>query len=38
MTQGRGIFRAKFSHYEEVPHELAQKIIEESKREKEEGN
>lgn len=29
MTQGRGIHRQKFSHYEEVPHEIAQKIIEE---------
>lgn len=37
MTQGRGIFRQKFSHYEEVPHELAQKIIEASKKEKEEN-
>jgi len=37
MTQGRGIFRRKFSHYEEVPAELAQKIIEQSKKEKEEN-
>ncbi len=37
MTQGRGIFRAKFSHYEEVPHDLAQKIIEQAKKEKEEN-
>ena len=29
MTQGRGIHKQKFSHYEEVPHEVAQKIIEE---------
>ncbi|UCF63784.1 MAG: elongation factor G [bacterium] len=36
MTQGRGIFTQKFSHYEEVPHEMAQKIIEQAKKEKEE--
>jgi len=27
MTQGRGIHKQKFSHYEEVPHEVAEKII-----------
>jgi elongation factor G len=27
LTQGRGIHRRKFSHYEEVPHEQAQKLI-----------
>ncbi len=27
MTQGRGIHKQKFSHYEEVPHEVADKII-----------
>jgi elongation factor G len=37
MTQGRGIFTQKFSHYEEVPHEMAQKIIEQAKKEKEEA-
>jgi len=31
MTQGRGIYESSFSHYEEAPHEFAQKIIEESK-------
>jgi elongation factor G len=36
MTQGRGLFTQKFSHYEEVPHEMAQKIIEQAKKEKEE--
>ena len=36
MTQGRGIFTQKFSHYEEVPHEMAQKIVEQAKKEKEE--
>jgi len=33
MTQGKGTFGMKFSHYEEVPHEMAQKIIAESKKE-----
>ena len=33
ITQGRGYFNMKFSHYEEVPRELALKIIEESKKE-----
>jgi elongation factor G len=28
MTQGRGIFRTKFSHYDEMPKEMADKIIE----------
>ncbi len=27
MTQGRGVHRRKFSHYEEVPREVAEKII-----------
>ncbi len=27
MTQGRGSFRQAFSHYEEVPHDVAQKLI-----------
>ena len=27
MTQGRGTFVTKFSHYEEVPHTIVQKII-----------
>ncbi len=35
MTQGQGVYTLTFSHYEEVPHEVAQKIIEEAKREKE---
>lgn len=37
MTQGRGTYRMKFSSYEEVPREMAEKIIEESaaQREKE---
>lgn len=36
MTQGRGMFAQKFSHYEEVPGDQAQKIIEKAKKEKEE--
>jgi len=37
MTQGRGIHSRSFSHYEEVPAEIAQKIIEQAKKEKEES-
>jgi len=33
ITQGRGIYTMEFSHYEEVPIHVAQKIIEEAKRE-----
>jgi len=36
MTQGRGIHTRKFSHYEEVPSDFAEKIIEQAKKEKEE--
>jgi elongation factor G len=36
VTQGRGYFTMKFSHYAEVPREQSQKIIEESKRQKQE--
>jgi len=36
ITKGRGTFTMKFSHYDEVPPDITQKIIEESKREKEE--
>ncbi len=35
FTQGRGYFTMKFSHYEEAPREIAAKIIEEAKRNKE---
>jgi len=35
MTGGRGLFTMKFSHYEEVPSQLAEKIIELAKAEKE---
>jgi elongation factor G len=33
MTQGRGIYSMRFSHYEEVPAHVAQKVIEERKKE-----
>jgi elongation factor G len=36
MTQGRGKFRMEFSHYEEVPAQNAEKIIEKARQEKEE--
>ncbi len=36
ITQGRGVFRMEFSHYEIVPEHLAQKIIEQARREREE--
>ncbi len=35
MTSGRGLYSMEFSHYEEVPTNIAQKIIEERKKEKE---
>jgi elongation factor G len=31
LTQGRGVFEMEFSHYEQVPHETAEKIIADSK-------
>ncbi|MBI3758079.1 MAG: elongation factor G [Deltaproteobacteria bacterium] len=31
MTSGRGTFQMEFSHYEEVPHHLTEKIIQEAK-------
>lgn len=36
ITKGRGTFTMKFSHYDEVPAEIAKKIIEEAKKEKKE--
>ncbi len=33
ITQGRGTFTMKFSHYEEVPPQIAQEIIERAKKE-----
>jgi elongation factor G len=35
MTQGRGMYESSFSHYEEVPREIAQKVVDEAKAEKE---
>jgi elongation factor G len=34
MTQGRGVFKQKFSHYEEIPKEVAEKIIAEAQKDK----
>lgn len=31
MTSGRGTFQLEFSHYEEVPHHLVEKIVQEAK-------
>jgi elongation factor G len=31
MTQGQGFYSMDFSHYEEVPHDTAQKVIDEAK-------
>ncbi len=36
MTQGKGLHKQKFSHYDPVPHEIQEKIIAEYKKEKEE--
>jgi elongation factor G len=38
MTQGRGVHRQEFSHYEEVPHEVAQKLIAAAEAARSEGN
>jgi elongation factor G len=35
MTQGRGLFTMKFSHYEEVPSHVAQSVIEAARKAKE---
>ena len=35
MTSGRGDFHMSFSHYEEVPAFLADKVVKEAKAEKE---
>ncbi|MBV8772581.1 MAG: elongation factor G, partial [Deltaproteobacteria bacterium] len=37
ITSGRGSFEARFSHYDEVPAHLAEKVIADSKRAKEAG-
>ena len=36
LTQGRGVHKRKFSHYEEVPKEVEQKVIDEYNRSREE--
>ncbi len=36
MTQGRGMHSRSFSHYEEVPHDVQDKIVEEAKKDREE--
>ncbi len=36
LTQGRGIFKTKFDHYEEVPKEVEQKVIDEYNKSREE--
>ena len=36
MTQGRGLYEMEFSHYEQVPAHVAEKVIEDAKRKKEE--
>jgi elongation factor G len=38
LTGGRGVFTMKFSHYEEVPQHIAQKVIDEHAKEKEEAH
>jgi elongation factor G len=35
MTGGRGVYTMEFSHYDEVPAHLAQKVIEEVKKQQE---
>jgi elongation factor G len=35
ITQGRGSYRVQFSHYEEVPAHIAQRIVEQSRKERE---
>ena len=37
MTQGRGIFSVNFDHYEEVPQNLVQRIVEQTQRQQEEA-
>ncbi len=38
MTQGRGVYRTKFSHYDEMPRELMEKVITAAEKAKEEAN
>jgi elongation factor G len=35
MTGGRGTFTMEFDHYEEVPSQIAEKIVEAAKKERE---
>jgi len=35
ITQGRGIYAMEFSHYQEVPSHVAQKVIEEARQQEE---
>ncbi|MBW3595087.1 MAG: elongation factor G, partial [Actinobacteria bacterium] len=37
MTGGKGTFSWSFSHYQEVPHDVAQKVLDAAKAEKEEA-
>ncbi len=37
ITQGRGVHQRKFDHYEEMPKDVEQKVIEEYKKSREEG-
>ncbi len=37
MTQGRGVFRTNFSHYDELPRELADKVIAAAEKAKQEA-
>jgi translation elongation factor EF-G len=37
MTQGRATFKKRFKGYEEVPHEVAQRVIDEAAKEPEEA-
>jgi elongation factor G len=38
ITQGRGVFELEFDHYGEVPHQLAQKVVEANKKALEEAH
>jgi elongation factor G len=38
ITSGRGHHTIKFAYYEEVPKEVENKIVEEYKKQREEGN
>ena len=38
LTQGRGVHKRRFDHYEEMPKEIEQKVIEDYKKSKEEEN